>query len=163
MQEPDAARQLLSALWADLDGPSEVGEAVAITGPPAVLASVFDVTGFATACAGAAAAAVGELAGARSGDDVAAVSVDRLAASASFRFEGLMAPEGWELPPIWDPVAGDYESAFGWIRLHTNYRHHLDAVCAVLGVPADRSAVAAEVMRWRADQAGPPVFSQIAA
>ena len=152
MPEPDAARHLLTALWADLDGPAELAEAVAIGGPSAVLPSVFDVTGFATACAGAAAAAVGELAAARTGGTVPAASVDRLAASASFRFEGVMAPEGWELPPIWDPVAGDYESAFGWIRLHTNYRHHLEAVCSVLGVPADRATVAAEVMRWRADE-----------
>lgn len=147
----DAARSLLTALWEDLDGPSAVAAGVGLTGPAAVLPSVFDVTGFAAATVGAAAAAVAELAAVRSGGDLAAVSVDRLAASASFRFEALIAPVGWELPPIWDPVAGDYEAADGWIRLHTNYRHHLDAALSVLGVPADRAVVAAEVARWKAD------------
>lgn len=153
--EIDAARPVLSSLWADLDGPPDLAAAVAIEGPAGVLPSTFDVTGFATAAVGAAACAVAELAAARSGrTGSASVVVDRLAASASFRFEALIAPDGWELPPIWDPVAGDYEAADGWIRLHTNYRHHLLAALGVLGLDADdvdRAQVAAEVARWRAD------------
>jgi hypothetical protein len=151
-EDADAARRLLTALWADLGGPPEAAASVALTGPSAVLPSVFDVTGFATACAGAAAAGIAELAAVRSGGARPATSVDRLAASASFRFEGVMRPIGWELPPIWDPVAGDYETALGWIRLHTNYRHHLEAACSVLGVPADRGAVSAAAMRWKGDE-----------
>ncbi len=152
MTEPDAARSVLDATWSDLIGPPEVASGVVIAGPAAVLPSVFDVTGFATGCVGAAAAAAGELAAARTGAPLPTVAVDRLAASASFRFEGLMAADGWELPPIWDPVAGDYRSAGGWIRLHTNYEHHRIAALEVLGVPADRSAVAAAVARWDADE-----------
>ncbi|MCU1371263.1 MAG: CoA transferase, family protein [Ilumatobacteraceae bacterium] len=146
-------RALLQDLWTDLAGPPDLLDRVTLTGPGSVLPSVYDVTGFATASVAAAVLAVAELAAARSGGAaVADVAVDRLGASASFRFEGLLEAVGWQLPPIWDPVAGDYRAADGWIRLHTNYRHHLDAALAVLGAPAEREAVAAEVARWTADE-----------
>ena len=146
---------LLRNLWTDLGGDPALLERVAFVGPHGVLPSIYDVTGFAAATSGAAALAVAELAAVRSGQGVPQVTADRLAASASFAFERLIQPEGWELPPIWDPVAGDYETADGWIRLHTNYRHHLDAalgVLGVLGVPASRDAVAAEVRTWKGDE-----------
>ena len=143
---------LLLDLWNDLEGPHDLIEEVTLTGPEAVLPSIFDVTGFATATVGAAALAVAELGRVRAGGSLAPVTVERLAASASFRFEALLRAEGWELPPIWDPVAGDYRTADGWIRLHTNYRHHLDAALSVLGTPADRDAVTAAVRPWKADE-----------
>ena len=145
-------RALLHDFWTDLAGPPALLDDVEIDGPAAVLPSIYDVTGFATATVATTALAVAELAAVRAERSVPSVVVDRLAASASFRFEGLLQAAGWELPPIWDPVAGDYETADGWIRLHTNYRHHLDAALAVLGVPADRGAVTAEVARWNADE-----------
>jgi crotonobetainyl-CoA:carnitine CoA-transferase CaiB-like acyl-CoA transferase len=148
---PDAAADLLADLWADLGGRPALLDRVSITGPAGVLPSIHDVTGFASATVGAAALAVAELAAAREGGPVPRAHVERARASASFRFEALLRPDGWELPPIWDPVAGDYRTADGWIRLHTNYRHHLDAALSVLGTPAERDAVAAEVARWRAD------------
>ena len=52
---------------------------------------------------------------------------------------------------MWDPIAGDYFAADGWIRLHTNYANHRGAALSVLGCPAERDAVAAEVARWKAD------------
>lgn len=146
-------RHLIGKLWNDLGGDPSLLDAIQIGGPRSVLSSVYDVTGFAAATVATAASGVAELAAVRSGArSVPQVRVDRLASSASFRFEALLTPEGWELPPIWDPVAGDYETADGWIRLHTNYRHHLDAVLSVLGVPADRAVVAMEVRRWKADE-----------
>ncbi|WP_421120607.1 CoA transferase [Aquihabitans daechungensis] len=148
MNDVDLARRL----WTDLGGAATTPEALTIEGPVGVLPSVFDVTGFAAATVATAALAVAELAAVRSGAPVPPVRVDRLGASASFRFEALLQPGGWELPPIWDPVAGDYEAADGWIRLHTNYRHHLDAARSVLGVEADRAAVAVEARRWKADE-----------
>jgi hypothetical protein len=144
--------ELAQHLWTDLGGAPALLDEVVIEGPDGVLPSIFDVTGFAAATVAAAALAVAELAAARSDAHVRPVTIDRLAASASFRFESLIAPQGWELPPIWDPVAGDYEAADGWIRLHTNYRHHLDAALSVLGAAADRAAVTAEVRRWKADE-----------
>ena len=150
--EPMDEHELMTQLWTDLGGCRQELEHVRTDGPRGVLPSIYDVTGFAAAAVGTAALAVAELAAARAGTSVPAVEVDRLAASASFRFEGLLTPVGWELPPIWDPVAGDYRTADGWIRLHTNYRHHLLAALDVLAVPAARDAVTAEVARWKADE-----------
>jgi hypothetical protein len=77
------------------------------------------------------------------------VTVDRPLASAWFRAS--IRPIGWSLPPIWDAVAGDYPAADGWIRLHTNAPHHRAAALGVLGVPAERDAVAAAVHAWEAE------------
>lgn len=149
----DHAAGLARALWSDLDGDPQALAALRFTGPAGILPSIYDVTGFASATVAVAAIAVAELAAARIGPvaPIPAVSVDRRAASASFKLESLAKPEGWTLPPIWDPVAGDYRAADGWIRLHTNYRHHLAAALAVLETSADRAALAAKVAKWRAD------------
>src|SRR5207245_2849433 len=48
------------------------------------------------------------------------------------------------------PIAGDYRSATGWIRLHTNAPHHRAAALQVLGVEADRDAVTRAVAGRRA-------------
>lgn len=149
----DHAPTLAAALWSDLGGDARAIDAVRFEGPPGILPSVYDVTGFASATVACAATAVAELAAARSGSGapLPAVTVDRLAASASFRFETLARPAGWTMPPIWDPVAGDYRTADGWIKLHTNYPYHLAAALSVLGAPPDRAAVAAKVATWNAD------------
>jgi hypothetical protein len=52
------------------------------------------------------------------------VALDARHAAASFFAEQLVTPVGWDLPPVWDPIAGDYLARDGWIRLHTNYPHH---------------------------------------
>jgi hypothetical protein len=57
---------------------------------------------------------------------------------------------GREPPPLWDAVAGDYPTADGWIRLHTNYPHHRAAALRVLDVPEERDAVAKVVAEWEA-------------
>jgi len=58
---------------------------------------------------------------------------------------------GWTLPPMWDPIAGNYATRDGWIRLHTNAPHHRDAALGVLRVRADKAAVADAVRRWDAE------------
>jgi hypothetical protein len=55
---------------------------------------------------------------------------------------------GWSVPPLWDPIAGDYATRDGWIRLHTNAPHHRAAAETVLGACADRSAMASKVAQW---------------
>ncbi|MDQ6752318.1 MAG: CoA transferase [Actinomycetota bacterium] len=77
------------------------------------------------------------------------VEVDR--GLASLWFGQSFKPVGWELPPAWDAIAGDYECADGWIRLHTNAPHHRLAALRVLGLApesATRQSVAAEVAAW---------------
>ncbi|MBY6139731.1 CoA transferase [Leisingera daeponensis] len=60
-------------------------------------------------------------------------------------------PDGWKLPSLWDPVAGNYETADGWIRLHTNLPHHRTAALRVLGCQAERDAVSEAVSHWQSE------------
>lgn len=81
------------------------------------------------------------------------VVVDR--GLASLWFSQSFKPVGWELPPAWDAIAGDYECADGWIRLHTNSPHHRLAALGVLGLAsgsATRESVAAEVAGWAGEE-----------
>ncbi|MFY1713093.1 CoA transferase [Tritonibacter mobilis] len=77
------------------------------------------------------------------------VTVDQRLASLWFGYS--FRPEGWEMPSLWDPIAGDYPCADGWIRLHTNLPHHRAAALSVLGCAEARDAVAAAVLNWQGD------------
>ncbi|MBN6774052.1 CoA transferase [Pseudomonas granadensis] len=109
------------------------------------LPSAFAVTDLACASLAAAGQAVSELIRQQSGE-LPNVTVDRRLAS--FWFSSSIRPIGWQVPPLWDPVAGDYATADGWIRLHTNAPHHRAAAERVLGACADRAAMAAQVEKW---------------
>jgi hypothetical protein len=120
---------------------------VAVTGS-GDLPSVFAVSDLAAASIAAAGAGVAALIAARHGA-APAVEVDRRLASLWFAWS--LRPQGWAVPPPWDPVAGDYRAADGFIRLHTNAPHHRDVALKVLGCPADKSAVSAAVKVWPAE------------
>lgn len=109
------------------------------------LSSAFAVTDLASASFAVAGQAVCELLRQQTGH-LPALAVDRRLAS--FWFASSLRPIGWNTPPLWDPIAGDYASSDGWIRLHTNAAHHRAAVEAVLGTCSERSVVAAKVARW---------------
>ncbi len=122
---------------------------VEITGPTVVFASRADVTSLAANAVAQATLAAADLLAARTGEPLRPVRVDRTAACAAFAGERLFQPIGWKLPPIWDPIAGDYRSADGWIRLHTNYSYHRAATLRALGLPAEcqeRAEAAAAVV-----------------
>ncbi|WP_413197333.1 CoA transferase [Pararobbsia alpina] len=121
---------------------------LSVTGEGA-LPSVFPVTDFAVAAMGAASLAIAELVSVETGR-VPAVEVDRRLASLWFGVS--LQAQGWSVPPLWDTVAGDYRAADGWIRLHTNAPHHRAAALAVLGVTAERDAVAHAVAQWKANE-----------
>lgn len=145
-------RDIAARLWSLLGGDASTLDRLHLAGDPRVLPAAFDVTGMACAAVGVATLAAAELHAARNGADVEEVVVTTREASAAFRCESLFVPEDWELPPIWDPIAGDYLAADGWIRLHTNYAHHRAAVLKALDVgDAGRDTVAAEVAAWRID------------
>jgi crotonobetainyl-CoA:carnitine CoA-transferase CaiB-like acyl-CoA transferase len=136
---------MLDEIWRSLGGLSGYASAVAFDGDGA-LPSAFSVSDLAAAAIGAAGLAAAELVEARAGGGLGEVRVDRRLAS--YWFGMSLRPEGWQLAPAWDAIAGDYETKDGWIKLHTNAPHHRAAALAVLGVRADRESVAGAVRRW---------------
>ncbi len=138
----------MNLAWEACGGDSVSAEAVTYRGGDNVLPSAFDVTGLVKDTTSAALLAAAELSSIRSAEPQAAVELDVHHACAAFGRERHLSTQGWDLPPTWDPIAGDYKTEDGWIRLHTNYGHHRAAVCEVLGVEADRDAVAAAVRGW---------------
>ncbi len=70
----------------------------------------------------------------------------------AFGWRNLMAvatPDDKPPPPAWDKIAGVYRVRDGrFVRLHTNFPHHRDAVCKVLGCDAERDAVQAALLQW---------------
>jgi crotonobetainyl-CoA:carnitine CoA-transferase CaiB-like acyl-CoA transferase len=141
----DAA--FLAAIWAALGG-DEASLAHASFAAEGALPSVFAVSGLAAASVAAAGLAASELIAARHGG-APAVRVDRRLAS--FWFSTSIRPQGWKPAPQWDAIAGDYATADGWIRLHTNAPHHRAAALRVLDVPLDKERVASAVSQWKAD------------
>lgn len=112
------------------------------------LPSAFAVTELACASIAAAGQAVSELLHQQTGH-LPSVEVDRRLAS--FWFSTSLRPIGWQVPPLWDPIAGDYATRDGWIRLHTNAPHHRAAAERVLGACADRAAMATKVAQWASE------------
>lgn len=151
----DAFSDRLNLVW-QVTGPSGPDmklavDAVVFTGPRVVLPSAFDVTGLATSAVAAATLATAQLYAVRRSEPLPRVNLDSAAACAAFRAESLFTPIGWELPPLWDSLAGNYRAANGWIRLHTNYAHHRDAVQELLGT-VHRESVQALVAERPAEE-----------
>ncbi|MCJ2090165.1 CoA transferase [Methylobacterium sp. E-005] len=134
------AHAFAARIWQALDGPPDALDHLHVTGTGA-LPSIFAVSDLAAGSLGAAALALAEVAGL-----TGPVTVDRRLAS--FWFARSLQPEGWPVPDPWDPVAGDYETRDGWIRLHTNAPHHRAAAERVLGPQADRVGMARAVSGW---------------
>jgi hypothetical protein len=143
----DQANGFLRNIWTSLGGNSGLLPSVSFT-EDGDLPSAFAVSDLAAGAIGAAGLAIADLLDTR-GSERLPIHVDRRLAS--FWFGTTIRPSGWSLPPPWDPIAGDYAAADGWIRLHTNAPHHRDAALAVLRTPAEKDAVAAAVSRWRMD------------
>jgi crotonobetainyl-CoA:carnitine CoA-transferase CaiB-like acyl-CoA transferase len=141
-----SATGLFQQIWAAVGGNAERADAIEIVGD-GDLPSAFAVTDLAAASIGSAGAAIAELLTLRHGDSARPV-VDRRLASIWFAWS--LRPTGWTPPPPWDPIAGDYRAADGWIRLHTNAPHHREAALAVLGTPADKDSVARAAAGWNA-------------
>ncbi len=115
----------------------------------ATLDSAYPVSDLAAASIATAAAAAADLCAAV-GLARPEAAVDRGLADAWFGYA--LTPIGWSIPSPWDPIAGDYASLDGWIRLHTNVPRHRAAVLRVLGVEAEREHVAAAAARWSSDE-----------
>ncbi|MHA7306156.1 CoA transferase [Arthrobacter sp. TMN-49] len=125
-------------------------QGITVTGT-GTLPAAFDVSGLAVAAMAQAATAVAQLAH-HHGAAVPEISIDRDLAALWFGFS--FTPVGWELPPVWDAIAGDYICADGWIRLHTNAVHHRAAALKVLGLgaAANRATVGSAVAHWPGEE-----------
>jgi hypothetical protein len=148
MQSP---REILSDLWTLAGGEPAALEAVTLTGEEPQLPSSFRVAAAAQtsiAAAGLAAAQIWQL---RSGQSQG-VAVDMRHAVVECRSERYLRVDGKGSPMAWDAIAGIYKTRDQrFVRLHTNFRHHRDAVCKVLNCQPERDEVQAALMQWDAE------------
>jgi len=145
----NADLDIVAGLWAQAGGAPEALDRLDLTGRGPVLPSSFRVAQAAQAALATAGLAAAQAWRWRTGR-WQRVKVDRRHAAAEFRSERLLMIDGAGPPALWDPIAGLYRSADGWVRLHTNFPHHRDAACDVLGCFARREEVAAALALWPA-------------
>jgi CoA-transferase family III len=80
------------------------------------------------------------------------VAVDMRHAVVECRSERYLRVDGKPPPPAWDAIAGIYQTrGRRFVRLHTNFPHHREAVCRVLNCTAERDDVQAALMQWDAE------------
>jgi crotonobetainyl-CoA:carnitine CoA-transferase CaiB-like acyl-CoA transferase len=145
MQSP---REILRDVWTSVGGEASALDALTLTGDEPQLPSSFRVAAAAqvsVAASGLAAAAIWKMRSGQAQD----VAVDMRHAAVECRSERYLSVDGKPPPPAWDAIAGVYRTRDkGFVRLHTNFPHHRDAVCRVLNCRPDREAVQAALMQW---------------
>jgi crotonobetainyl-CoA:carnitine CoA-transferase CaiB-like acyl-CoA transferase len=147
-------REILEAIWTDAGGDAAALALarVRLTGEEPQLPSSFRVGAAAQAsiaAAGLAAAEIWRLRGGETQD----VSVDMRHAVAECRSERYLRVDDKPPPPAWDAIAGVYKTGDGrFVRCHTNFPHHREAVCKVLDCKAERDAVQAALLRWSGEE-----------
>ena len=148
MQSP---REILGQLWALAGGEPAELDAVTLTGDEPQLPSSFRVAAAAQAGIAAAGLAAAQIWKSRSGQSQN-VAVDMRHAVVECRSERYLRVDGKPPGPAWDVIAGVYKTRDRrFVRLHTNFRHHRDAVCNVLNCKPERDDVQAALMQWDAE------------
>jgi crotonobetainyl-CoA:carnitine CoA-transferase CaiB-like acyl-CoA transferase len=149
MQTP---REILADIWTLAGGDIAALDTVTLTGEEAQLPSSFRVAAAAQASIAAAGLAAAQVWKLRSGRDQK-IAVDMRHAVVECRSERyLRRLDGQPPPPAWDAIAGVYRTRDRrFVRLHTNFPHHRDAVGRVLDCKAERDAVQAALMQWDAE------------
>ncbi|MGY4222643.1 crotonobetainyl-CoA:carnitine CoA-transferase CaiB-like acyl-CoA transferase [Bradyrhizobium sp. USDA 4503] len=141
-------REILSDVWTGAGGAPAALDAVTLTGSEPQLPSSFRVAAAAQAPIAAAGLAAAEIWKARSGEQQE-VAVDIRHAVVECRSERYLRVDDKPPPPAWDKIAGVYRVKDNrFVRLHTNFPHHRDAVCRVLGCNAERDEVQAALLQW---------------
>jgi crotonobetainyl-CoA:carnitine CoA-transferase CaiB-like acyl-CoA transferase len=144
MQSP---REILTDLWALAGGDPSALDAVTLTGEEPQLPSSFRVAAAAQASIAATGLAAAQVWKLRSGQSQP-VAVDMRHAVVECRSERYLRVDGKPPPPAWDAIAGIYRTRDQrFVRLHTNFRHHRDAVCRVLNCKPERDDVQAALMQ----------------
>jgi crotonobetainyl-CoA:carnitine CoA-transferase CaiB-like acyl-CoA transferase len=147
MQSP---REILADVWTSVGGEAAALDALTLTGEEPQLPSSFRVAAAAQVSIAASALAAAEIWRMRSGESQA-VAVDIRHAVVECRSERYLRVDDKPPPPAWDALAGVYEVRDGFVRLHTNFAHHRDAVCRVLNCPPAREAVQAALQQWQGE------------
>jgi crotonobetainyl-CoA:carnitine CoA-transferase CaiB-like acyl-CoA transferase len=148
MQSP---RAILTDIWTSVGGEVSALDNLTLTGEEPQLPSSFRVAAAAqvgVAATGLAAAQIWSLRNRQSQD----VAVDMRHAVVECRSERYLRVDGQPPPPAWDVIAGVYRTGDQrFVRLHTNFRHHRDAVCKVLNCAPERDQVQAALMQWEGE------------
>ncbi|HUN98013.1 MAG TPA: CoA transferase [Bradyrhizobium sp.] len=145
------AREVLSDIWAAAGGDVSTLDNVTLTGEEPQLPSTFRVGAAAQVSIAAAGLAAAEIWKLRKGQSQN-VAVDMTHALVEFRSERYLRVDGKPPGPAWDAIAGIYRTRDQrFVRLHTNFPHHRDAVCRVLNCKAERDQVQAALMHWDAE------------
>jgi crotonobetainyl-CoA:carnitine CoA-transferase CaiB-like acyl-CoA transferase len=143
--------EILSEIWTSAGGEACALETIRLTGEEPQLPSSFRVAAAAqvsVAAAGLAAAQIWKLRNGHAQD----VAVDMRHAVVECRSERYLRVDDKPPPPAWDKIAGVYKTGDQrFVRLHTNFPHHRDAVCKVLGCRAERDAVQAALLQWNGE------------
>ena len=148
MQSPAG---ILKDIWTSVDGDAAALGRVRLTGEEPQIPSSFRVAvaGQTTiAAAGLAAAEIWGLRGGQAQD----VAVDMRHAVVECRSERYLRLDDKPPPPAWDAIAGVYRTGDNrFVRCHTNFPHHRDAVCEVLACEPERDKVQAALMQWKGE------------
>ena len=148
MQSP---RDILADLWTLAGGDAAALDDVTLTGDEPQLPSSFRIGASAQASIAAAGLAAAQIWKMRNGQSQN-VAVDMRHAVVECRSERYLRVDGKPPGPTWDVIAGVYKTRDGrFVRLHTNFRHHRDAVCKVLNCEPEREKVQAALMQWDAE------------
>src|SRR5882757_5946104 len=148
MQTP---REILADLWTQTGGDASALDTVMLAGEEPQLPSSFRVAAAAQASIAAAGLAAAQIWKLRSGQGQH-VAVDMRHAVVECRSERYLRVDGQPPGPAWDVIAGIYKTGDQrFVRLHTNFRHHRDAVCRVLNCKPERDEVQAALMDWDAE------------
>src|ERR1700759_315102 len=148
MQTP---RDILADLWTSTGGEASALERVTLSGEEPQLPSSSRVAAAAQTTIAAAAMAAANIWQLRSGQSQD-VAVDMRHAVVECRSERYLRVDGKPPGPGWDAIAGIYKTRDNrFVRLHTNFPHHRDAVCKVLNCKPERDDVQAALMQWDAE------------
>ncbi|MGM4874498.1 CoA transferase [Bradyrhizobium sp. 956_D2_N1_5] len=146
-----SSADILRDLWTSIGGDKAALERVRLTGEEPQIPSSFRVAVAGQTTIAAAGLAAAEIRRLRSGE-TQDVSVDMRHAVAECRSERYLRLDDKPPPPAWDAIAGVYKTGDNrFVRCHTNFPHHRDAVCNVLGCEPERDKVQAALMQWKGE------------
>lgn len=142
---------ILRDIWTSAGGDVAALARVRLTGNEPQIPSSFRVAVAGQTTIAAAGLAAAEIWRLRSGDKQD-VTVDMRHAVVECRSERYLRRDDKPPPPAWDAIAGVYKTGDNrFVRCHTNFPHHRDAVCKVLGCMPEREKVQAALMQWKGE------------